>query len=352
MKDLLITAFRDIQAKGIIPLQKDGLYHTGDICAANNNWYKAESFLFDTDNYEIFSVKRLTDNVEFHIGDSFIWCEEKILTIDKISYEGGSILLKNSARDKIAYGGNVLFAKKANIKNMRRFELIKRYPNSPELGVVGYVGYKGLKLEDFIMFTDNWKEIEKSFKVLRYADGFSEYYLKKNGMYTVNGKDEYSYADLAHFVNKNLHIKTVRRESDGVNFTLGDKIVSSNNSVCAIERFMISANFSDIKIYSKDSVLTYISLEKAVLVDMLFTTADGVIITEKNFNNYDYFYVGENYGISLICFPMDYDYSRYLNTLFTSKKAADKYIYDHKPVYTEKEYQQALAPKGGDGMFN
>jgi hypothetical protein len=350
MENLLqITSFRNIKTQIIIPLQKDGLYHTEPVCQKKHTkYYTAEAYLNSVEA-EIFSVRRLTDGVEFHIGDNFIWSEETIFEINKINWEAGQISCVHKSSNGMGYGQSLLIAKKIDIVNMRRFKLIKLYPNSPEIDSIGCVGFRGLKLESFTMFPEYWKELTKPFTVIRYSDGFNDYYLKKNGMYTVNGVHEYNYADLTRLDKSSLHIKTVRRESDGEKFSLGDKVADKDGVMSTIKRFMISANFSCIKIYPSEPV-NFILLDDATIIDTLFTTTDAVQVTEKSFHRYDFYHVDEYFNKVRLCYPMDYDYDKYINRLFSSAKAANEFIYNHKPVYSEKQYQQALAPKGGDGM--
>ena len=87
-----------------------------------------------------------------------------------------------------------------------------------------YFGHE-IKISPQIVENSNdWELVkEEKYIVVRYKDSAgNEYYRKGNGKFTINLQYEYEEDKL---INRDLLIQTIRRVSDNVNFSVGDKVV-------------------------------------------------------------------------------------------------------------------------------
>ena len=90
----------------------------------------------------------------------------------------------------------------------------------------------------------DWEEVvEQQYTVIRYVDSVGNiYYRKRNDKFTINLQYEF---DEDKLINRELSIQTIRRVSDNVNFSVGDKVVWDWVS-CNVKYFTI------IKIYREN----------------------------------------------------------------------------------------------------
>ena len=79
-------------------------------------------------------------------------------------------------------------------------------------------------IPELVEDSNDWEEVvEHKYIVIRYKDSAGNiYYRKFNGKFTINLQYEY---DEDKLINRELSIDTIRRVSDGVNFSVGDKVV-------------------------------------------------------------------------------------------------------------------------------
>lgn len=258
--------------------------------------------LLNHNSFRIHSIKRLSDSQIFTIGD-------------RISYINslGSFILQQ-----------IEFECAPSDKNTGRLTFIHDHKT---LG-------KWLNLKDLK------KVVEQDFEILKFHDGFNEYYKIENGNFTINFQYKYTIdALLDRLINKkDLKIYSVKRLSDGEIFTIGDKVCETFQGT--IVRFEIDdLAKSGLAVYT-DKWITegYDNVCISVIKKnkILFTTEDGVNIykndkfyfVSENFNNLKY--VVENYASEGYYMGSD------MKT-FSTKEIAEKYILLNTPILTYQD---------------
>lgn len=238
---------------------------------------------------------------------------------------------------------------------MVRYELIKKYPGSPELGYVSLPKTEENKKTnnhyysgswfDPSLFPEFWKKVEQvDYEILSFSLKCNGNILKKHsnklfGVY--NG--EFSEEDILSGDPKRISwnfsieetndtygyiIHSVKRLIDGEVFTIGDvlKYKSFGRKRLIIERFEISEN--RVMIYANNYGTQLIGAEKLHKKAPLFTTEDGVEIFE-----------GENiYPVELKWFKVHLNVKapNYIKSskfkIFSTLEKAEEYIILNKPV--------------------
>lgn len=224
---------------------------------------------------------------------------------------------------------------------MRKFKLIKAYPNSPELGTIlnekllepsadkfYYAGY-WFNPQSFSEF---WEEIiEKDYEIICFRRKWDNNvtvtpYGKKRGWLAVEDISVFTEDELLH--NKNFEIYIVKRLSDGEIFTIGDKVRITKlqcDGSFIIDRFYFDCNNDKLLCNGKSSGNGHVSITKIEKVKQpLFITEDG-----KEIFKGDKFWFADKYKFSegTAC---DSDIRPTLKH-FSTKEAAENYVVCNKP---------------------
>lgn len=213
---------------------------------------------------------------------------------------------------------------------MRKFKLIKEYPNSPKLGTIS-----SMILSDSIeSYPEYWEEIkEKEYEIISFIS-YSKiiYYLQKSGKFYATGTLMEKEVSLGEIINtEGYEIYSVKRLSDGEVFTIGDKV--------GINRPWIIKEFTFVNFRTTEDILsacdekggTYISqLVKFVGKQPLFKTEDGIDI----FKGDSYYPITEEF---VICNKCTYPTGNKMFKLFSTKKAAEEYILMNKHCLSIKD---------------
>lgn len=223
---------------------------------------------------------------------------------------------------------------------MKKYKLIKEYPGSPKLGT--RVVYETEDCYPDWIYQESSKEfweeiIEKDYEILTYKQngGNQLYDLQLNGKYKTRFNHNIEY-DKTTF-NKSNEIISIKRLSDGEIFTIGDNI----NGFYVKDKTIIS--------FYKDNKTLWVEhlTGRTELQDIsknkkpLFTTQDGVGIFEGDnvyrvFNNYSY--IHHKFEKSFL----EWIFKNKTELWFSSKKAAENYILNNKPVFSIKEILNEL----------
>jgi len=217
---------------------------------------------------------------------------------------------------------------------MKKYKLIKEYPDSPKLGTITKVSNKNIPVWYNV---GNWEEfwqeiVDKDYEILELAckNHNDTYILHENGLYGFKGED--GHGVLEHVIKYFPIIKSVKRLSDGEIFTVGDSVINvSNNLTTKIKSFSTEPyckTLGELCALYEDGDFNYF-YDVIKFKEVLFTTEDGVDIFEhknlffvKNFN----FIQGTCHSDSAFY----HDNKKYIK-LFSSKEAAEKYIILNKP---------------------
>ena len=224
---------------------------------------------------------------------------------------------------------------------MSKYELIKKYPGSLNIGEIvtkverkGVITYENLdyafsknSIENYPEF---WQKVEeKDYEILKFHDGFNEYYKKENGKFTINLQYEYNIDDLLN--KKDLKIHSVKRK-DGEIFTVGDLVNNPNYPSFKIKKFEIGKkNNLIIRSDAGTTCPNFLKLEKSK--QKLFITEDGVEIREedKYFTvNQDYLIGGKIAGKESVDILNIFKY-------FSTKEKAEEYVLLNKPSLSPQQ---------------
>lgn len=185
---------------------------------------------------------------------------------------------------------------------MRKFKLIKEYPNSPKLGFITEdkhyiknsagdflrIGYNDTYIKDLTGF---WEEVfDKDYEILSFIN--SENTIFNIGQRICSGSMypetiEVNESLINDSLYKNLRIHSVKRLSDGEIFTISDEVVHTNNvtnKIGIIENFHIMSNDIWFKTNNYNVPICYIKNKNKT---PLFITEDKVAI----FRGDKYYYV-------------------------------------------------------------
>ena len=241
---------------------------------------------------------------------------------------------------------------------MRKFELIKKYPGSPEIGCIATkdVECTYYKFNDSHFkpvphymvegYSEYWKEIKEFPKIVAFRINGSENnirYINKDGFFphADSKKEAWNSCDnmftLEHLLcNERYHIYQVQVESGEV-FTIGDKVVSIINDV-VVHRGLVLKFFSDLKVKTSYGNFDIMWLRKDN--EPLFITEDGEKIYDENRLLWDtstknWSYLSKTKAKLFILWKKeDREQDR---KAFSIKENALRYLEENKPQYSEKE---------------
>jgi hypothetical protein len=248
---------------------------------------------------------------------------------------------------------------------MKKYKLIKEYPNSPKLGTEIIESFKSensrvtsfsyrtfiIKDEDYFQlknpkeYPEFWEEvIEKDYKILSFKNNHAIVYIQKDGKYSCSMPNTLSIGHCTSEemlkLNDNYQIHSIKRLSDGEIFTIDDIIIYNEvfPTKLKIKSFQI---FNNELLVHKDYTMNTNKLSEIKHIKQpLFKTEDGVEIFEGN----EVFYVfndltpvsNEGYKYKWTVYPAG---KQYINNnvgnnyykIFSTKKAAEEYISMNKP---------------------
>jgi hypothetical protein len=200
---------------------------------------------------------------------------------------------------------------------MKTYKLIKKYPNSPELGTIvrqkeGTNMYFFNKLQ--ICYPDDfpefWEEI-KEYEILNFIGGSGRIY----------NSDEVS-----NFEGGGPSIFSVKRLSDGEVFTIGDEISNIEHPN------MYKGKIKEFKIEDSELLVYYDGHDDLRHVQkvkpVLFTTHDGVDVREGD----RVWYFNQGYKLWDSKAGPKYHNGEQRFHYFSTKEAAEKYILMNKPL--------------------
>jgi hypothetical protein len=226
---------------------------------------------------------------------------------------------------------------------MKKYKLIKEYPQSPPLNTIlderplgGYYTHKdGWWVLDYEVeqHPEFWQElVEKEYKILKFRNRIT------------GGTRETStwYPDAPD----NWEIYQIKRISDGEIFTIGD-VVNIGLGSRRIARFDVTNDYLII-VHEKGVITSEYFQDMEHVEKPLFTTEDGVDIYEK-----DVVYIvdtAHNILISANKAKADWNCNK-TYIYFKYKENAEKWIEDNKPKYSKRDierglYESAVTPYG------
>lgn len=244
---------------------------------------------------------------------------------------------------------------------MKKYKLIKEYPNSPKIGIFakiegfansfypyktscGHFCYTENQIENYPEF---WElVVEKDYEILSMK-------CKKSKLLHFNN----SKSSLNFMLKNDYSIHSIRRLSDGEIFTIGDKIFPNNK----IYKFELKNNI--LKIWHCDISFSTPIIERPSgqpgncswveginnlkkIKQPLFTTEDGVDIFEGN----KVYYV-ENYNLNWCIIPNYYKFVQ-SKTYFSTKEKAEEYVIMNKPCLSLNDYYSLFEEVLLDPKYN
>lgn len=224
-------------------------------------------------------------------------------------------------------------------KIMKKYKLIKRYPNSPELGTIvdrewDEYGVQFGKHQEF------WEEVvEKDYEILSFIA------TNDNKSININSDKNYlSWGGISFSLDKQLEwvekgwriIHSVKRLSDNTIFTIKD---STNNGT--IEKFELSGDMIRVYFICKENY--HVNLNTLKLNNPLFTTEDGIDIFINDY--YWFIWLDRPFRNQNINTPYkirrgtplanDEEWSDDAK-FFSTEKKAQEYIDNNKSLYSKK----------------
>lgn len=257
----------------------------------------------------------------------------------------------------------------------KRYKLIKWYPSLPKDWEVGmevgqgargifaayspcnlkYKGY-GILFQEVEGYSEFWEEVkQETFEILEISafNGNRIDALLPNGKYSIifnegenyKGKGEYDFYSYALDKQDCFHIHKVKRLSDGIIFSIGDKVHNpklQKPMPFVITKFYFDCNNEQLLCNGEHCGNGHINITKIEhYKEPLFVTEDGVAI----FENDKYAVVAINdftYLNNLIVAKSFNDAARgggvrYNKKYFSTMEIANKYIEENKPQYSKKD---------------
>lgn len=228
----------------------------------------------------------------------------------------------------------------------KRYKLIKEYPLSPELGfITDETMYFPCDYPEF------WEEIkDKEWKITKFKgskDLFNKYIRVVVDENETGFKlNHYPAFDSKSYVFSTMEIYEVKRISDNITFSVGDKIKCLNSHIDipeAITKIELNKEGTPC-LFTNSFRNNGVNIFKAVKVKKLFTTKDGVDI----FNGDIYWFVIESDSKILqtwnprshVCDwsnSEEYQKMPLGHVQFSTKEAAQKYIDSKKVYFTTKD---------------
>jgi len=229
---------------------------------------------------------------------------------------------------------------------MKRYKLIKTYPDSPKLGYILEQKSGSVDCENYPEF---WElVVEKEFEVLSFIYNNKTLKFSENqNCFIYEPYDGYNHRQLDFLLrNSNVYkIHSVKRLSDGEIFTIGDEIdltkyefnFPKSDILTEIKiidnKIRFKMNFQEKHDWNSSYTLDYIQKLK----QRLFTTEDGVDVFEGDnyviVDNKDW-YIDSTGGKNL----NEKDYRLY----FSTKEKAEEYIVLNKPCLSFNEVYSLL----------
>ena len=214
---------------------------------------------------------------------------------------------------------------------MKTYVLIKEYPGSPKLGSIV------TKACDHEHYNFNGGDFTTSITGF-FVENFPQFWREI-------GEKDYEIISYGYDITLRSYIKSVKRLSDGEIFTIGDIIntkVDNKYKQGIIEIIEINLGINDN--FFKDK-LTFKTKTGFVVIDIavkskqpLFTTEDGVDIYERDM----YYYVTESGKEVYTIFAKNEKPLSEKGKRFSTKEAAENYIYIHEKRYSISDIVDAI----------
>jgi len=228
---------------------------------------------------------------------------------------------------------------------MKKFKLIKEYPNSPELGtevnysekhqIYNYNGgniYTALPKHTVENLPEYWQEIkDNGFEILALV-GNSESQGRCGDLLT---DDENIEAWLRGNGTNSWDIHAIKRLSDGQIFTIGDyvqeRLTNNRGKTWEIRSFK-NNSIQVTECYISYTSNTTVSLFNIVKIakEKLFTTEDGIDI----YGGDKYSTVDSVWNVFKDC---EYPYASKVGKIFSTKERAEEYVLMNKPCLSIKD---------------
>lgn len=218
---------------------------------------------------------------------------------------------------------------------MRKFKCVKNYPGA-DLGTIvqyqlgtfpEYFDIKDAKRynkRDIENYPEFWEEIiEKDYEILMYRG-------------KINTDIYFDNPEYFNRLNSDWEIYHIKRLSDGIEFKIGDKVYNpkSRSQTFIIESFYLDCNNIHLLCGKGHINITKIEHYK-----------EPILITEDRVELYQYdnFYFVDtmfNLGRGVLGANIHNPIKGYKH--FSTKEAANKYIYENKPEFSRKQILEAL----------
>jgi hypothetical protein len=216
---------------------------------------------------------------------------------------------------------------------MRKFKLIKEYPNSPKLGKICKVPEHTRADNEELYYhitksPEYWQEvIEKDYEILSYKSISEAIWTENEKGLWINNIDRVKFSINALLHDLIVKIHSVKRLSDGKIFTIGDKVTFKNiNSTIKSFRLEIEALYVDFESGNGVSI-KYVEKSK----QPLFTTEDDVDI----FENVRYYWVFKTNIFDAAAKENSGNNST--RKYFSTEQAAQNYINSKKVLFTTED---------------
>lgn len=222
-----------------------------------------------------------------------------------------------------------------------QYKCIKKYPFGPKVGTITNFDETIKDLKIVSEYPEFWELIiEKEWEILEVRGYSGDYVVQKDGSFYFMGKlygDKSSGMDAYNYLNSKLehHIHSVRRLSDGVIFSIGDKVfetITGKKDSWIIKEFSLK----DSRCFSCGININNIEKHK----EPLFITEDKVEIFKGDL----YFYVDDCFDIVGIRAGITSGTNGF--KYFSNEKTAKDWIDLNKPKYSLQDIQTAMIDVG------
>jgi hypothetical protein len=218
---------------------------------------------------------------------------------------------------------------------MRKFKLIKEYPNSVPLGTIVDKEWDEYGVQ-FGRYPEYWEElVQKDYEILSFRASTGLLRIKDyDGLFQANGDVRRDNTTEQYLLKEGWNIYSVKRLSDGEVFCLGDICfpTSTPSNKLPISEIWFTQS-GDLRLSSDNYTMSIGGLTKYEEPKVLFTTTDGVNI----FKNQPYYGVyTKTFQLEYLEEGIDYELSNddfdetYIT--FSTKEKAQEYILMNKPV--------------------
>jgi hypothetical protein len=230
---------------------------------------------------------------------------------------------------------------------MKKYKLIKTYPESPKLGTEVFKGKSysmcpiGSKGRDTFMV-----KAASSFEIDNpedYPEFWEEVIEKDYEILCIKHKEnKFFYRDSIDLRNLNLYdIHSVKRLSDGKVFNIGDNSTTALNNYGPITAFEIDCNRMYIRTNGSSKGTFSCNIKDLIVSELLFKTEDGVNIFEGD-KAYECARNGKCYNKSNRFTPLNSERRNYTSIgkswiVFSTEKKAEEYILLNTPCLSLKD---------------